>query len=73
MIGAPGAGSKAATFYTLIGSCLRQELNSRDCLIGLFARLPAATNQSVADPTSTSFTKLQAGAGAAPQLAPSAA
>ncbi len=72
-IGAPDAGSKAATFYTLIGSCLRRELNPRDYLIWLFARLPTATNQSVADLTPAAFAKLQVGAGALPQLAQPAA
>ena len=72
-IGAPDAGSKAATFYTLIGSCLRRELNPRDYLIWLFARLPTATNQTVADLTPAAFAKLQAGAGALPQLAQPAA
>ena len=72
-IGAPEAGSKAATFYTLIGSCLRRGLNPRDYLVWLFHRLPTATNQTVADLTPAAFAKLQAGAGAAPQPAPSAA
>jgi hypothetical protein len=72
-IGAPDAGSKAATFYTLIGSCLRRELNPRNYLIWLFARLPTATTQTVADLTPAAFAKLQAGAGAAPQLAQPAA
>jgi hypothetical protein len=64
-IGAPEAGSKAATFYTLIGSCLRRGLNPRDYLVWLFARLPTATNQNVADLTPAAFAKLKAGAGAA--------
>ena len=73
LMGALDAGSKAATFYTLIGSCLRLELNPRDYLIWLFARLPTATNQTVADLTPADFAKLQAGPGAAPQLAQAAA
>jgi len=68
-IGAPEAGSKAATFYTLIGSCLRRGLNPRDYLIWLFARLPTATNQNVAEFTPAAFAKLQAGTAASPRLA----
>lgn len=72
-IGAPEAGSKAATFYTLLGSCLRRGLNPRDYLVWLFARLPTATNQNVADLTPAAFAKIQAGATDAPRIAQSAA
>jgi transposase len=72
-IGAPEAGSKAATFYTLLGSCLRRGLNPRDYLIWLFARLPTATNQNVADLTPGAYAKIQSGATDAPRIAQSAA
>lgn len=72
-IGAPEAGSKAATFYTLLGSCLRRGLNPRDYLNWLFGRLPTATNQNVADLTPKAFAKFQAGAADAPRPARAAA
>lgn len=72
-IGAPEAGSKAATFYTLLGSCLRRGLNPRDYLIWLFARLPTATNRTAADLTPAAFAKLQASTAASPRLAQPAA
>jgi len=67
-IGAPEAGSKAATFYTLLGSCLRRGLNPRDYLIWLFARLPAATNHTVADLTPGAFAKFKTGATDSPRV-----
>lgn len=67
-IGAAEAGSKAATFYTLLGSCLRRGLNPRDYLIWLFARLPTATNRTAADLTPAAFAKLQAGTATSPRL-----
>jgi len=73
IIGASDTGPKAASFYTLIGSCLRRDLNPRDSLVWRSARLPTATNQTVADLTPAAFAKLQAGADAAPQLAQVAA
>ena len=54
-IGAPKAGSKAATFDTLPGSCLRRGLNPRDYLLWLFDRLPTATNQTAANLTPAAF------------------
>ena len=71
-IGAPEAGSKAATFYTLLGSCLRRGLNPRDYLLWLFARLPTATNRTAPGLTPAAFAKFQVGAAAAP-IAQSAA
>jgi hypothetical protein len=46
-IGDVGAGQRSATFYSLLGSCLRRGLNPRDYLHWLFERLPLATNQTV--------------------------
>jgi len=46
-MGAPHSGHWAAAFYSLLGSCLRREINPRDYLRWLFTRLPTATNQSV--------------------------
>ncbi|MES2466066.1 MAG: hypothetical protein V4675_02095 [Verrucomicrobiota bacterium] len=54
-IGAPKAGSKAATFDTLPGSCLRRGLNPRDYLLCLFDHLPTATNQTAANLTPAAF------------------
>lgn len=49
-------------------------VNPRDYLVWLFARRPTATNQTVAAiSTQAAFAKLQAGAPAAPRLAPPAA
>jgi transposase len=72
-IGAPEAGSKAATFYSLLGSCLRRGLNPRDYLIWLFSRLPTATNRTAAELTPDAFAKLQAGTAASPRIALTAA
>ena len=46
-IGDVGAGQRSATFYSLLGSCLRRGINPREYLHWLFARLPLATNQTV--------------------------
>jgi hypothetical protein len=72
-IGAPEAGFKAATFYSLLGSSIRRGLNPRDYLIWLFARLPTATNRTAANLTPAAFAKLQAGTAASPRLAQPAA
>jgi transposase len=40
-------GSRAATFYTLIGNCHREGINATAYLTDIFTRLPAATNQTV--------------------------
>lgn len=60
-IGATGAGSKSAVRYSLIGSCLQRALNPRDYLHWLFALLPTATNQTVAQLTPAAFARLKAG------------
>lgn len=72
-IGAPEAGSKAATFYTLLGSCLRRGLNPRDYLLWLFARLPAATNRTAPKLTPAAFAKFHVGAAATAPIRQSAA
>lgn len=43
-IGALEAGAKAATLYSLLGSCLRRQINPRDYLVWLLQRLPEATS-----------------------------
>lgn len=54
-IGAVHAGQRAAHFYTLLGSCLRRGLNPRAYLQWLFARLPTATNHTVASLTPAAY------------------
>jgi transposase len=54
-IGAPEAGWRAATFYSLLGSCLRRGINPRHYLCWLFERLPSATNQTVAQLTPSAY------------------
>ena len=41
------SGSRAATFYTLIGNCHREGLNAETYLTSIFERLPYETNQTV--------------------------
>jgi transposase len=56
--GAPEAGGKSATFYSLLGSCLRRGINPRQYLCWLFERLPSATNQNVAELTPRAYAAL---------------
>ena len=72
-IGAPEAGAKAATFYTLIGSCLRRRLNPRAYLLWLYARLPTATNRTAAELTPAAFARFLAAAAASTPRGQSAA
>jgi hypothetical protein len=39
-LGSSDSGHWAATFYSLIGSCLRRKVNPRDYLHWLFTKLP---------------------------------
>jgi transposase len=54
-IGAPQAGSKSATLYSLLGSCLRRSLNPREYICWLLERLPAATNHTVHELTPAAY------------------
>ncbi|GAA5135245.1 hypothetical protein GCM10023213_08170 [Prosthecobacter algae] len=45
-MGHPKSGSRAATFYTLMGNCHREGINAEAYLTDLFTRLPAETNQT---------------------------
>ena len=58
-IGAVHAGQRTAHFYTLLGSCLRRGLNPRAYLRWLYARLPEATNHTVAQPTPAAYQSAQ--------------
>ena len=58
-IGDAGAGQRAATLYSLIGSCLRRGINPRGYLHWLFTRLPSATNQTVHTLTPAAYATLQ--------------
>jgi transposase len=58
-IGHVGAGQRAATFYSLLGSCLRRDINPRAYLQWLFERLPTATNQTVRELTPAAYAALQ--------------
>jgi transposase len=60
-IGDVGAGQRSATLYSLLGSCLRRGINPRDYLHWLFARLPAATNQTVHTLTPAAYAAMTAG------------
>lgn len=46
-MGDPQTGSRAATFYTLIGNCHREGINATAYLTDIFTRLPTETNQTV--------------------------
>lgn len=58
-MGAPHSGHWAATFYSLLGSCLRRRINPRDYLRWLFERLPGATNQTVGELTPAGYANWQ--------------
>jgi transposase len=58
-IGHVGAGQRAATLYSLLGSCLRRGVNPRAYLYWLFERLPTATNQTVRELTPAAYAALQ--------------
>lgn len=73
-IGAVGAGSRAAAFYSILGSCLRRGLNPRAYLHWLFERLPTATNQTWGKLTPGAYAQAQTElAEAKPSVAPVAA
>jgi transposase len=57
-MGAPHSGHWAASFYSLIGSCLRRGINPRNYLRWLFTKLPTATNQSVSGLTPGAYAAL---------------
>ena len=46
-MGDPKSGSRAATFYTLVGNCHREGINAEAYLTDLFTRLPNETNHTV--------------------------
>ena len=72
-IGDVGAGQRSATFYSLLGSCLRRAVNPRDYLHWLFENLPYATNQTVHNLTPAAYAaKRTAGTPAAPSAATAA-
>jgi transposase len=56
-IGAPEAGAKAATLYSLLGSCLRRQINPRDYLVWLLRRLPEATSATAAELTPGAYAR----------------
>ena len=58
-IGHVGAGQRAATLYSLLGSCLRRGVNPRAYLRWLFERLPTATNQTVHELTPAAYAALE--------------
>jgi transposase len=60
-IGAPEAGGKSATIYSLLGSCLRRGLNPREYMCWLFERLPTATNHTVHELTPAAYAATLAG------------
>jgi transposase len=54
-IGNVAAGQRAAILYSILGSCLRRDLNPRAYLTWLFERLPTATNQTIAQLTPAAY------------------
>tara|TARA_R110002124_G_scaffold9755_1_gene50084 strand:- start:165 stop:1778 length:1614 start_codon:yes stop_codon:yes gene_type:complete len=46
-MGDPTSGARAATFYTLIDACHREQIDVTAYLTDLFTRLPSETNQTV--------------------------
>jgi transposase len=46
-MGDPSSGTRAATFYTLIGNCHREGIDATAYLTDVFTRLPSETNQTV--------------------------
>ena len=64
-IGHVGAGQRAATLYSLLGSCLRRGVNPRAYLRWLFERLPTATNQTVHELTPAAYAAQQCAPGPA--------
>ena len=60
-LGDSGAGQRSATFYSLLGSCLRRGVNPREYLQWLFAHLPLATSQAVHTLTPAAYAESIAG------------
>jgi hypothetical protein len=50
-IGHPTAGWRSAVIYSVVLSCKRHGINPDEYLQDIFRRLPAATNQTVAELT----------------------
>jgi transposase len=58
-MGAAHSGHWAAAFYSLLGSCLRRDINPREYLRWLFAKLPTATNQNVGELSPAAYAALR--------------
>ncbi len=58
-IGDANAGSRAATFYTLVGNCRRLEVDAYAYLKELFTRLPTMTNHQIKEITPIAWAKAQ--------------
>ena len=63
-IGHPEAGWRSAVIYTVLVSCRRRGINTWEYLRDIFARLPSATNQQIADFTPAGWQKQRAAAAA---------
>jgi len=58
-MGSSDSGHWAATFYSLIGSCLRHKVNPRDYLHWLFTKLPTVTAPNAGQFTPAAFAALK--------------
>jgi transposase len=59
-MGSSDSGHWAATFYSLIGSCLRRKVNPRDYLHWLFTKLPTVSAPNAGQFTPAAYAALRA-------------
>ena len=59
-LGSSDSGHWAATFYSLIGSCLRRKVNPRDYLHWLFTKLPTISAPNAGQFTPAAYAALRA-------------
>ena len=59
-MGSSDSGHWAATFYSLIGSCLRRKVNPRDYLHWLFTKLPTVSAANAGQFTPAAYAALRA-------------
>jgi hypothetical protein len=58
-IGHPGAGWRSAAIYSILVSCRRRNIDTWEYLQDIFTRLPAATNQQIAEFTPARWKELR--------------
>lgn len=64
------SGERAATFYTLIGNCHRQNINAEEYLTDMLTRLPRATTKTVGQLTPHAWAKDKVAAQSATKAEP---